>query len=462
MEERKTQLSDDLRALRIKRGRKFQPKTKPKRPARKWLLCAAIVTPLIVVAAFVVPRVNLSVRSSLGLGTRTVRVATAAREGRGGPRPLLSAGGYVIARNRVEVGSKITGRVVALEVEEGNVVSRGQVTALLDDSEMKAQLREAQAKMATAKAQLAEAEAGSRPQEVERDRAEMDRAEADLNNASVGVKRTESLVRNGVVAQQELDDDRSRYEMALARYRSAKKSFELTKAGTRREAVEVARAALQQAASEVGVIQAQFDNTIIRAPISGTVLERYVSTGEMVTTGFTSERGAKQALLSIADLSDLQVEADISEADIAKVSLQQPATVVPDAYPDHSYRAVVDYIASAADRQKATVQVKVRVLGPDRYLRPDLGAKITFYQAGAGVSGGEDVVTVPKEAVVSRDGRTLVFVVRGAQAFAQAVTTGAAEGGVVQILSGLEGGEQVVVEGQVGHGDKVVVQSQGT
>jgi len=461
MEERKTQLSDDLLSLRIKREQKFQPETN-KRSVRKWLLWAAVITLLVAFAAFAVPRLSLSVRSLLGLGTKTVRVATAAREGQDGTRPLLSAGGYVIARNRVEVGSKITGRVVALEVREGDVVSRGQVTALLDDSELKAQLREAQAKMETAKAQLAEAEAGSRPQEVERDRAEMDRAEADLDNASVSVKRTESLVRDGVLAQQELDNDRSRYEMALARYRSAKKSFELTNAGTRREAIEVARAALQQAASEVGVIQAQFDNTIIRAPIGGTILERYVSTGEMVTTGFTSERGAKQALLSIADLGDLQVEADISEADIAKVSLQQPAAVVPDAYPEHRYQAVVDYVASAADRQKATVQVKVRVLAPDRYLRPDLGAKITFYPIGAGVSGGEDVVTVPKEAVVNRDGRTLVFVVRGAQAFAQTVTTRDAEGGVVQILSGLEGGEQVVVEGQVGDGDKVVVQSKGT
>jgi HlyD family secretion protein len=175
----------------------------------------------------------------------------------------------------------------------------------------------------------------------------------------------------------------------------------------------------------------------------------------MVTTGFTSTRGAKQALLTIADLTDLQVEIDITESDIAKVRLQQPATVVLDAYPDRRYQAVVEYIASTADRQKATVRVKVKVLNPDEYMRPDLGAKVTFYQLGAAVTGQEEIVRIPKSAVQNHDGRAVVYVVKDQKAVMQAVTIGAEDGAEVQILEGLRGGEEVIAEGRVKDGDKV-------
>ncbi len=141
----------------------------------------------------------------------------------------------------------------------------------------------------------------------------------------------------------------------------------------------------------------------------------------MVTIGFTSTRGAKQALVSLADVRDLHVELDISEADIARVKLGQPTLITPDAYPDRRYRGVVKYISAVADRQKATITVKVKVLDPDEYLRPDMGAKVTFYEKGDEASQKSNVVLVPKAAVVRRDNRTFVWLVREGKAVLQPV-----------------------------------------
>jgi HlyD family secretion protein len=121
------------------------------------------------------------------------------------------------------------------------------------------------------------------------------------------------------------------------------------------------------------------DNTVIRAPTTGTILNRFVDPGEMVTTGFTSERGARQALVNMANLKDLQVELDIAEADIAKVEHGQPVIIRPDAYIDREYHGRVEFISSVGDRQKATIKVKVNILDPDDLLRPDMGAKVSFY-----------------------------------------------------------------------------------
>ncbi|RMG49021.1 MAG: efflux RND transporter periplasmic adaptor subunit [Acidobacteria bacterium] len=453
MDQSQRQLKEDLQVLRIDRQRVAE---------RRWRLprWAVIVGTVVVVFAVIGLGVGrLDLKRRLGLGARTVRVALASRRGAGGPAPVLSASGYVIARNQVEVGSKITGRVVALFVDEGDFVRRGQIIARLDDRELRAQVHQARANLEAARARLAELEAGSRPQEIERAKAQMDRARADLRNAEIALGRTERLVREGVLQQQALDDARARYEMALNAYEAAKKDYELARIGPRKEAIELARAQVHQAEAALAFAQAQLDNTIIRAPITGTVLDRYVDVGEMVTTGFTSDRGAKQALVTIADLSDLQVELDITEADIAKVQLDQPVVITPDAYPNRHYRGVVEYIASVADRQKATIKVKVKVLNPDEFLRPDMGAKVTFYEKGAKVVPRAATVMVPRAAVVTRNGRPVVFLVQGEKAVMQPVTTGREEAGYVEILDGLQGGERVIVSGQeaLRDGDRVVI-----
>jgi HlyD family secretion protein len=457
LEQPQRDLQDDLRLLRINR-RTVKPK-KSVLPKRTIALSLALAS--ILVVGWLAMR--LDVVSKLGLNTKSVRVTTAARPQSSteasGTQPLLSAGGYVIARTQVEVGSKTIGRVVSLESNGGDFVRQGQIVARLDDSEIQAQLRQGQATLAGAKARLAEVLAGSRPQEINRASADTDRLAADMKNAERAYQRSTELARAGVIAQQELEDSRARYEMAVAAHRSSQESLKLTRVGARSEEIQGARADVSKAEAELAIVQAQVENTLIRAPISGTVLERYVEVGEMVTTGFTSDRGAKQALLTIADLKDLQVEMDVSEADIAKVQLQQPVRVVPDAYADHAYEGVVDYVGSAADRQKATVKVKVRVLGPDGFLRPNLGAKVTFYPRDAQVSK-EPVaaIRIPKAALFTRDGQTNLFVAKDQKAVVQRVTVGREVDGEVEILDGLSEGETVIIDGGVSEGEKITIQ----
>lgn len=449
-------LTDDLRVLHINRKRT------PRRRGgnRKWLVVGACVL-VAAVIAFAAARVNLA--SLFGTSTKSVRVAVATRGVMGGSQqgsmPVLSAGGYIIARNQVEIGSKITGRVISLEVKEGDSVTQGQITARLDDQEIQAQVRQAEAKLAVAKSQLLEAQAGARPQELDREAAEVRRVEAELKNAEQSMRRTESLIRAGVVAQQELDDARSRYESTLASYRAAQKTRELVAVGPRTEAVNVARAVVREVEADLSLAKAQRENTIIRAPMSGVVLDRYVDVGEMVTTGFTSDRGAKQALLSIADTQDLQIEADVSESDIAKVEIGQPVTMTPDAYSDRQYKGVVEYIASTGDRQKATVKVKVKVLDPDKFLRPNIGAKVTFYKIGAEVREGTAHLIVPAEAVTVQNGRAFLYVARDGAAVRRNVEVGREEGGYMQVLTGLQERENVILSREIKDGDKISIES---
>jgi HlyD family secretion protein len=446
-------LKDELQLLRIDRSRKkVRKKTRP-----KWVPVVVIIAVLLIVA-FVAIRADL--RSRFGTSAKEVRVVTATRssngDGSSSSAPILSAGGYIIARNKVEVGSKITGRVVSLEVKEGDFVRQGQITARLDDQEVKAQVRQAEAKLAVAKSQLIEAQMGARPEEIAQQSAIVARTAADLKNAEQSLRRTEKLVHDGIVPQQELDNATSRYQMALSTYQAALKNEEVVRIGPRQETIKVARAMLEQAQADLEYARAQFENVIIRAPLTGIVLDRYVDVGTMVTTGFTSDRGAKQALLSIADMNDLQVEADVSEADIAKVRIGQPASMSPDAYSNRQYKGNVEYIASTADRDKATVKVKMKVLNPDELLRPNMGAKVTFYQEGTKVTDSVPSVMVPKDAVTNVGGHTVVFLVKEGKAVIQRVDVGSEANGYVQILSGMQGGESVIVTPGVADGDKVI------
>ena len=191
-------------------------------------------------------------------------------------------------------------------------------------------------------------------------------------------------------------------------------------------------------------------NTIIRSPIDATVLERNVDVGEFVTTGFVGDRGAKGYVVSIADLNDLRVELDVSQNDFAKVSLKQPCWIVTDAYPDKKYQGIVDLISPEANRQKATVLVRVKVLNPDELLKPDMNATVSFLspkklaatQGGAVAATAESpAIRVPATAV--RDGA--VFVVENGKAIRRSVVVMRTTGRDVEIRKGLIGGEDLIV-----------------
>jgi HlyD family secretion protein len=365
---------------------------------------------------------------------------------------VLTAGGYIIPRHRVEVSSKVSGRVERIHVEKGDSIKPGQVIARLDDREVRAQLEQARATRQAAAARLQEYLAGSRPQEIERARATLEQDEADLRTAQINLERTKTLHRSGVMSKQLLDDAQNRYDVAAARVKVSRENYELERLGPRKEQIELARAQLAEAEASILYWETQLENTLIRAPIGGTILERLIEKGEMVTTGFVSGRGAKSALVSIADLSDLEVELDINEADIPRVRLDQECSVSPDSYPDRKYKGRVREIAPEANRQKATIQVKVSILEPDQYLRPETNAKVNFLEA-AEPSAAESRILVPKSAVANVDGAACVYLFKDGRAVRHSVKTGKEYWGQLEVVTGLVGGEQIIVRGSEGISD---------
>ncbi len=290
--------------------------------------------------------------------------------------PVLIASGYIVPHHRIEVGSKIVGKVAWVGVEKSDKVKQGQLLVKLVDAEFQAQLAQAEATHRSARARLAELEAGSRPEEIERAQAELERAHADLRNAELEHERLSGLLQTGVVSKQQVDNSWSRLEMARAAVGVAEKNLSLARLGPRSEQIEVARAEVERSRAAVSYWQTQLRETEIRAPTGGTVLERVVEEGEMVSTAFAG--GA--VLVALADLSDLQVELDISQSDFKNISADNRCKMSPVAYPEREYTCEIAEIAPEANRQRATIQVKVQILEPDGYLRPEMDAQVTFYR----------------------------------------------------------------------------------
>jgi HlyD family secretion protein len=280
---------------------------------------------------------------------------------------------------------------------------------------------------------------------VERSRAELEEARANVENAKVNLDRNERLAAEGVVAKQTLDDAKARYDREIARMNALQKSLELVRIGPRREQIDAVRGQLVEARGSVAFFENQLTNTIIRAPVTGTILERAVEKGEFVTTSFVGERGAKGYVVSLADLNDLEVELDISQNDFAKLGPKQKGIVTTDAYPDRKYEGVITEISPEANRQKATVQVKVKVTNPDDYLRPEMNSSVAFIDdaksSSASPGSNKPVVYVPTSAV--RD--NAVFVMSEGRAVRRAVRTGMVTSLGLRIEDGLFGGEDLIV-----------------
>jgi HlyD family secretion protein len=305
---------------------------------------------------------------------------------------------------------------------------------------------EAEGQLNSLKAQLAALENGSRPEEKARSQADLEQVRADLENARVSLNRTRALVEDGIMSKQALDDAQARYDAQVARFASFEKTHALVRTGPRREEIDSMRAQVRQAEGALAFAQTQLENTVISAPISGVILERNVERGEFVTTGFASDRGAKGYVVSMADLNDLQVELDINQNDFARLGSRQPAVVTTDAYPDRKYQGEIEEISPEANRQKATVQVKVKVLNPDQFLRPEMNASAAFYstekpgQANQ-TSAAKPLITIPAAAV--RDGR--VFIVVDGKAVRRQVQVANTSQQGATISNGLIGGEDLIV-----------------
>ena len=234
---------------------------------------------------------------------------------------VLNATGYIVAAHKIELAAKVIGKVKWIGVDKGDKVKEGQVLVRLEDDEYRAQLDQAKGNLANLQAHLAELEHGSRPEEIAQAMANLNSAKADLENARVSLERTRKLVSQAVMSQQNLDDAQARYDSAVAKVNSLQKAYDLVKLGPRQEQIDAMRGQVEQARGAVAYAETNLANTIIRSPVTGTILERAVEIGEFVTTSFVGDRGAKGYVVSLADLNDLEVELDISQNDFAKLHM---------------------------------------------------------------------------------------------------------------------------------------------
>src|SRR3989454_1093298 len=376
---------------------------------------------------------------------------------------VLVATGYVVAHHKIQVGSKITGRVAWIGVEKGNRVRRDQVVVRLEDREYRAQFEQARSSYEAAQARLAELERGSRPEEIDRAKADVDRAQAQLRTDEAQYKRIEGLAKEGVAAAQLLDEAKGRYDSARANLAALTKTYELIRQGPRQEQIDNARSEAGRAKAAMDYAKTILDATEIRAPRDGTILERNVEQGEMVTTSFVGDRGAKSFVATLADLNDIQVELDINQNDFNRIRPNQSCTVLTDAFPDRVYNCRVDEIAPEANRQKGTVQVKVKFTEPDEYIRPEMNARVTFLEPedkSSGVNAEEKLYVVPKRALLDRESGKAVFVVADGQVQVKPITIQKEVGSDAFISAGLVGTEAIIVGEQLSQlkaGDRVEV-----
>jgi len=381
--------------------------------------------------------------------TMEVEVARATAEGgNSAGTTVLSASGYVVAHHKISVNSKVTGRVAWIGVEKGDKVQEGQVLVRLEDQEFRALYEQARGAWESAKARLAEAQHGSRPEEIQQ--ADHNRAEAlaTAANDKINLDRARDLFGQGVVSKQYLDDAQAKYDADQHRADSLEQSFSLSKLGPRAEQIDRAKADVDTAKGQMDYAKSQLDATVIRAPVTGTILERTAEKGELVTAQFASgaEGGPRGSVVALADLNDIQVELDIAQDDFAKLSPHQEGIVTLDAFKDRSYKGEIAEMSPEANRQKATVQVKVQILQPDSYLRPEMNATVQFKAPAIkdNESGAkQSFVFVPVAAVRDKGGAKYVFIAFNGKALRRDVhVKGERSGGF--LVDSLVGGENVV------------------
>src|SRR5215471_14281464 len=426
----------ELKNLKIDRASRRS--AEPSKWATRWIIGGVLVFVLLGAWRLVSEKVNAATEVEV----HRVKSLSAGSAPQG---VVLNATGYIVAAHKIQVAAKVIGKVKWIGVDKGDRVRENDTIVRLEDDEYQAQLQQAKGNLAMLQARLDEALNGSRPEEVAQALANVDSGKADLENAKVTLDRSRNLVKENVAPKQSLDDAQARYDSALQKVNALQKTYELVKIGPRKEQIDALRGQLEQAKGVVSYAETNLANTVIRAPVTGTILERAVEKGEFVTTSFVGDRGAKGYVVSLADLNDLEVELDISQNDFAKLHSGQHGVVTTDAFPDRKYDGFIKEISPEANRQKATVQIKVKVVKPDNYLRPEMNASVAFLAErkpeSASNTQSKPVVLVPSSAV--RDGA--VFVLLDGKALRRAVKTGAANGASVRIEDGLIGGEDLIV-----------------
>ncbi|PWB47342.1 MAG: efflux RND transporter periplasmic adaptor subunit [Candidatus Methylomirabilota bacterium] len=380
-----SKLSIDKSAARIPRARR-----------RLWPWAAGVA--LLVVAAI------LGFSGGLG-GTVTVETATVTTAYPSQAVTALNATGYVVAQRKAAVASKATGRLEWLGVMEGSHVKKDEVIARLESRDVAASREQAAANVKVATANL-------------------EQAQAELRDAERTLARWRELWQNKFVSELELDT-------AVARADKARATAQSNEA-----AISVARANLK--AAEVAL-----DQTLIRAPFDGVVLTKNANVGDNITP-FSSAMDTKGAVVTIADMSTLEVEADVAESSLGRITVGQPCEIQLDAIPDTRFAAVVNRIVPTVDRAKATVMVKIGLVERDTRVLPDMSAKVAFLEREVAPEERKSVIAVPRQAVVERNGQQVVFVVKEGRAMRTTVETGRTLGDLVEIR-GVPTGEKVAL-----------------
>ena len=397
-------LKDELASLKIERDT-------PRRGRWRWLV-------ILLLLAVVASGALYFVRARPAFGAVEIQTVQPSVQSSTGPMagtPILTASGYLVARRQSVVSSKIQGRISELRVEEGSVVKTGDVLAKLENADYEAGIAKAKADIEYAKADLAEAQRQERLQEV--------------------------LFRDKVVSQDALDTAKAKVALAAA-------------------TIEQDKAALQMQ-------QANYDFTTIRAPFAGIVVKKMTEAGESVApippgVNISTSSGA---IVAIADMNSLEAEVDVNEANVAQLQSGQPAEITVQAIPNHTYKGVLRQVIPTADRTKATVTVKTSILDKDKYLKPEMSCNVTFLQpqkrAEKTTAAPKRIVTIPKDAIVTRDGKSVVFQVEDKKVHQLPVVTGADLRGQVIVTSGLVGSETLVSNPpeKLRDGDSVKVKS---
>jgi len=432
---------EDLQSLRIDRTARGSSNGEPPAWARRYIVIG--------IAVMVVLSLSMLAYRLLSRDVPEVEVTRASAESSDVGGTVLSATGYIVAHHTINVNSKVTGRLAWIGVEKGDKVKEGQVLVRLEDEEFRASYEQAKGALDNAHAYLDELQHGSRPEEIQQAQHNLDEARATLVNDKLTLDRMKELSSAGVVSRQTLDDATAKFDSDQQRVNSLDKAFQLMKIGPRPEEIARAQGALAQVQGQLDYAKSQLDATVIRAPVTGTILDRTAEKGELITAQFASAAagGPQGSVVSLADLNDLQVELDIAQADFARLGPKQKGIVTTDAYPDRKYNGEIVQISPEANRQKATVQVKVQVLNPDEYLRPEMNATVKFLadepkNKSAQASGA----FVPASAIRDQDGKKVVFLafdgkvrIREVHVLSQR-TDGF-------LVDGLVGGESVITKG---------------
>ena len=387
-------LKHDLAALRIERD--------PARPSRRRVVW---VVALIVCAA--------AGYAGWGFATRerplAVETAVVAERTAGTQAAVLNASGYVTARRRATVSSKITGKIVEMNVEEGMAVREGQILARLDDATLRASLLLAEARVEAARRSVQE-------------------SEVRLAEAKVTLGRQNQLVKEGLATVAEADAAQAEVDSLDARILAA------------REQVRVAE-------RQVELERTNLDDTIIRAPFSGVAISKDAQPGEMVSPVSAGGGFTRTGICTLVDMRSLEIEVDVNESYINRVRADQDVTAVLDAYPDWQIPARVITTVPTADRQKATVLVRIAFVTLDPRILPDMGVKVTFLRdpGESEAQVARPVALVPKSAITTTGGQSYAFVVFDGVVDRRAVKTGGIDGDRLEVLAGLNAGERVII-----------------